>query len=422
MALALSLAGIEGLVPISADPSPAPPGQFVGNEMEIKVDPKTGKEIRYLTKGNYQNGIFYPHARGWSADSRYLWFSSSRPRPDGTGHDGQMQLMAANTQNGNLYWLATLDGKGPFPTREIFNHGDYSPGTGVIVFFDMFEHDLYAYRVSDGKLSHLYHLESGRFGPPPSLTNDGRRLVFWASFKGPGPNEFFGGATAGVFVADLDQDGINLVAPPRMVTSYSTQIIPNVKATKGPPTESLSHGQINPLAPNLIAFCHGSYAPPDGTEATTRMWMVRADGTNQRPITPTPVGRYQTHELWAPDGKGMYYVDTGELRKVSVPGGQVEVIAKDLKPVALHLTVSADESRIAYDAWLPDQQPDANGDTLGEVWWYDVNAHRAERLARVPWADRYHSHAHPKISPDGSQIAFTVADGLNSRVAVVKVP
>jgi hypothetical protein len=423
----LALATLALLLSAAAGASAAPAAWLkIANESQTVTDETTGQKITFLTTGEYTNNIFYPHCRTWSADERHVFFTSTRPRPAGTGAggDGEAQLMAADTQTGDLYWLATIPGQGRPRSREVTNHAEYNPAKNIIIFTDIFDKNIYSLNLGTGAVSHIYKLDipGAHTGHPPSVSADGRRVAFWAMFKGPGPDAFFKGYTNAAFYIDLDETATAAAGPARMITAYPTRIIPDA-------TEPLrdhiniTHAQLNPADRDLIAYCHGSYAYPDGSGHLSRIWTIRVDGDDDHNLIPTPKGRWHTHELWSHDGRWMYYVDTASISRTSADGKITETVNGNIKINALHCSVSADLTRLAYDNRSPRGVKDAAGNvTLGEIWWFDTTTMTPTHLATAAWNERHHTHAHPQISPAGAAVVFNAATGPGSRVALVRLP
>jgi len=127
---------------------------------------------------------------------------------------------------------------------------------------------------------------------------------------------------------------------------------------------------------------------------TDQIWRMEPNGTNQRQIT-TDEGGLPLRV--SPDGAWLYYRSSlrGTLRRISVEGGQEEVIMKDL---GRHMVVSPDLKRIAYS------RRDGLATVLTVASIPDGQIEKTWRLTSAP------NLAHLKWSNDGAYLAYILTD------------
>lgn len=388
---------------------------------ETMLDPETGHEVVVVTPANWTAGVAYPHARSWSADSRWLFFSAILQLQDTNSPtaSGDIHILAADMEQGGIYQLATIPNPAGFPNREIFNQIDIAPEAGRLMYFNRHDNSVHLLNLYTGEEHEVFKHELGELGEPPSISQGGNRLAWFAKFQGP-EGYWFYGKTGVIFLLDLDSSE-NTNGMPRRVYALPSIALHGQSADFNNHVV-LSHVQLNPADPDLIAYSRGSYARPDGSVALSRMWSVDTSGYPNKLLAQTPAGHYHTHELWSDDGEWMYFVDTGNLARIPRDGGDIETIASGLSPRALHMSVSRNNRRIAYDGRLPGDIPSSPTDLRNypvEVWGYDVDSSKATKLVATWNCERFHSHSHPKISPDGSRVSYTFTDGNTVGVAVV---
>ena len=388
---------------------------------EAMLDPETGREVVVVTPANWTAGVAYPHARSWSEDGRWLFFSAILQLQDTNSPTatGDILILAADMEQGGIYQLATIPNSTGFPNREIFNQMDIAPEAGRLMFFNRHDNSVHLLNLHTGVEQTVFTHELGALGEPPSISQSGNRLAWFAKFQGP-EGYWFHGKTGAVFLQDLDFSG-NTNGMPRRVYALPSIALHGQSASFNNHVV-LSHVQLNPADPELIAYCRGSYARPDGSVALSRMWSVDASGYPNKLLAQTPAGRYHTHELWSDDGEWMYFIDTGNLARIPRDGGDIETLASGLNPRALHLSVSGNNQRIAYDGRLPGDIPSSPTDLRNypvEIWGYDVASAEGTKLVSTWSCERFHSHSHPKVSPDGSHVSYTFTEGNTVGVAVV---
>ena len=210
-------------------------------------------------------------------------------------------------------------------------------------------HRLYWLSLTTGKRELLWHMTDGIIGDPPSISTDGKRVVFYVWHPGPAENSHFTGTTNAIYSLDIDPATGKASGPLRMVTVYAGRKGPDYGKNKSDQT-LINHCQVNPKYPDRIGYAHqynGSVS--NGSWERARIWATYVDGRDEGPLLITPAGRWHTHEVWGPMGDWIYFVDSGDIARVNASDKRVQTLAKGLNPLALHLTVSADESRIVFD-------------------------------------------------------------------------
>jgi TolB protein len=144
-----------------------------------------------------------------------------------------------------------------------------------------------------------------------------------------------------------------------------------------------------------IAFSRGL-----GTSGDSRIWLMRSDGTNQRPITNGGAGISQGSPAWSPDGAAIAYTGTQDglpqiFELVMNPDGTVggkkrltDDVFSDGNP-----EWSPDGSRLAFERCCP------RGHSVIETLNLLTGSTTAVTSGQV-------EASHPSWSPDGSAISF----------------
>lgn len=173
----------------------------------------------------------------------------------------------------------------------------------------------------------------------------------------------------------------------------------------------LGHPQIRPGDPSLLMYCHEG----PGHLIDNRIWLIDADGKNDRPIRiserekhSTPTKEIVTHEYFTPDGSSAaaaYLPDgkPGRIIIVDLKSGN----ADDLGEVHsyLHLIHSPDMRSIVGD--------ERGAREKSAIWLFDI-ASRTERQVclhgsslKPRGASTQDAHPHAAFSPDMRYIVFT---------------
>jgi dipeptidyl aminopeptidase/acylaminoacyl peptidase len=383
--------------------------------------------MRIITDAPGINTIGYPTCRSWSADGRSLFVESSRPGPDGPSIPGERQLLQVDIADGKVTHLATLEVEDVLQYRQGHvkgssqYHVDYSPEANVIVYFDMTGHNMYLLDPDSGRCSRIVHEPEGTIADPPSISTDGTRVVYYVLYPAV-ENRFFTGVNSVIFAVILDPKKLEVSRSPRILLAYPGR--------KGPtyvdnPRDQVrvNHCQINPANRDHVSYAHEFHnVNVDGSLMKTRLWQVMADGSGDRPVIRQNRGEGHTHEVFGPKGTSLYYVDfwAKSVFVVDLISGKRRLVFEAPEYLPNHITISPDERFIAADIWA-DWGEDEHGNRNSGILLVDTQTGEQRVLCRFARGPKHPAHPHPTFSPDGTQIAFTLADGENTQVAVVDV-
>ncbi len=394
-----------------------------------EMDGRHGLPIRVLTGGPGPKTHLYPTCRSWNADGTAVWFEQvSRV---GTTEDGRrtMSLWQADVRTGRSREVVSYSMPRDFETaeREVLPrdwfHADSSPA-GPLVYFDDGGHRLFLMDSSTGKRELLWREEEGVIREPPSISRDGRRVSYYASFPLQ-DNRWFEEAVYAIFTVDVEPASLRPLGEPRLVHAF-----PRRRMGRWQPGRQgfvfVNHVQLNPADADLIGFAHERRGMPQypGVVAN-RIWTVRVDGSALRPSARQDAeSEIHTHEVFGPLGRHFYFVswkrDLSSVCRVDLQTGeQGEIFSSERFPN--HISVSPDERWVVADDWLPCGR-DEHGNPLCTLTLARVKTGEQRLIACFPRGEKHPFHPHPAFSPDGTKVVFTLMDGADSsQVAVVDV-
>lgn len=175
-----------------------------------------------------------------------------------------------------------------------------------------------------------------------------------------------------------------------------------------------THVQHCPADENLICYCSGGF-----WWHVQRMWLINADGSNNRPIFPQTHFEGAGHEFWSEDGKTIYVTCNGGrqpqgLWAIDIDGGNERCIMAG--PCVGHGTANPQEDRFVID--------DMYFDCKTGLWMSKKGSTQPELLCQtgVKWhGERQEYHPHPRFLPDGKRVAYSSAMSGSGEVYVVEV-
>jgi Tol biopolymer transport system component len=387
------------------------------------ADPEARSPYRLVTEGASANTIAYPTCHSWSADGKWLFIESDRPRPDGTRAKAERQILKVSVENGEARHLATLEvedtakyGTAQFGGSSQY-HFDYATRANVLAYYDMTGHNLYLLDVATGKSGRVLHEPEGTIGDPPSISPDGTRIVYYALFRSIA-NRFFGGCTSAVFALDVDPVKLEAVGEPKVITAYAGRRYPEDREIM-PGGLVVNHCQIDPTDKDHYCYAHQYMkVRPDGSADLSRCW--ENVGGVDRPVDICKPGIWQTHEVIGPRGKELFIVERFSVVAVDFrTRAKRRIYENTEKHNPCHISVSPDEKWIVADMWDSDKA-DSDGLYPSGLLLINTDTGKARVICRFRRSANHPAHPHPNFSPDGKRVAFVVADGKTTcQVAVI---
>jgi oligogalacturonide lyase len=189
------------------------------------------------------------------------------------------------------------------------------------------------------------------------------------------------------------------------------------------PPRAVGHVQVCPVDPDLILY---------SSDVNQRMWLVRVDGSGERPLYLHDKREWITHESFLGQSDEVIFAHWPfALKAIRVGEREVRVVA-DFN--AWHASSSPDGSWIVCDTTCPDiglQLIDpATGEhrplcypqsSNGGTQWAETVPADDDQVEADTYGPQW-SHPHPSFSPDGRQVVYTSDRTGISQVYVVDVP
>lgn len=418
-----SLLATAALLAFSAGAEASDVGRRFPSEKAQIVDRTTGVPMTVLTSGKHGDSKNYPTHPQWAADGVHIVFRSTDRDPDGTP-----QAFAVNEITGDIVQLT--DG----------------PGTGT--------GSLNLARRSN----RLYYMRRGAEGGPTQLIEVDLTPLLADSAAGTLRPEGYERVVttlprdhieAGGFTLDADEKTAYVGfdarrAPPRQPGQPVPQVPGGIRAidletgrvrTVVETEFRMGHVQANPFVPGEILYCHET-----GGDAPQRMWIVKGDGTGNRPVFKEGPTDWVTHEQFA-DADHVIFNLMGHKRDLRKAATGILVVSLRDDTVEHLGQLPIDEFRRTElsnfkDPNIPQDRTSTGGywhnavtydgrwaagdDFDGNIWLIDRRTN-ARTLLTTGHRMRP-DHAHPSFSPDGRRILIQsgmLSDGKKHSLIVV---
>jgi len=258
----------------------------------------------------------------------------------------------------------------------------------------LFDEKLTAMDLHTGEQKVIYTTPEGKAWTMPHVTSDGKHISLHSR------NE-----SDGEFIS---------------VNAETGEVEISFKKTFFPPYADANHGMICPADPDLMFFAHEG----ETEYVTNRLWVYNRRTGEMRNMTKQEMdenmnlGECFGHEMWAPDGKGMYFVKypqsplkpTG-LCYADLETGKNKVLFSGYP--YWHVAVSQDGKYLAADT----MRGRFEGTDLCDVVIADLADHTETVIDTVHSTGKHPCHPHPLFSLDSEKIAYTIRTD-NNRTAV----
>ncbi len=184
----------------------------------------------------------------------------------------------------------------------------------------------------------------------------------------------------------------------------------------------LGHLQANPWVSGEMVYCHET-----GGDAPQRMWVVRADGSGNRPLYREAPEEWVTHETYSAPNEVMFLL-MGHLPYLRERATGVAVVAVDTGEMKLLGQVEEVLARGGRGGfWHTNGSPDgrwAVADTFsGDV--YLIDRATGARVKLTTGHVMKPDHTHPLFSPDGRRVLIQSgrwSGGTELDLVTVEVP
>ena len=183
------------------------------------------------------------------------------------------------------------------------------------------------------------------------------------------------------------------------------------------PFNVANHLMISPTDKDILFFAH------EGSTfyVSNRLWIYDAKTGSERNIAKQRldrdgnVGDCFGHEMWAPDGNGLYFVKYPcspikpcGICYVDVKSGKYELLYSKHK--YWHVGVSSDGKFLTADTQYAPHR--------SEVVVIDREKGR-EFVVDIPYITGIHPcHPHPQLSPDNNRVVYTALDKEDGRTCI----
>lgn len=396
-------------------------GVLGASEMKTFRDPVTNIDITMLTDTTKNDRFLYQTDPMWTPDGKYLLFRSSsrsteevetKDKDGKTQKRKTTQLFCINVETGNIIQVTSGNdtGSGFLANRSnklFLNRKVKDNWNMYVIDLDVFFADVYAGKV---KKAEKYEKFIGTF--PKDMGRPGGYCVSsddeWAyiTVEREGTQEEIDRMNKNAFIPESNQpvkikptlSGIRKMN----LTTGEVSMVCNVEFKVG-------HIQASRFRPEEIVFCNET-----GGDAFQRMWYVKSDGSDLKPLYKETPLDWVTHETFATEDY-VYFNVLGfqpRLRKqahgifrINLRNDDIDVMGQ----VETSTPAAIDNQMLGGKGfWHCNASRDnkwATGDTFaGSVWI--INTTTGEKTQIASDCRMKPDHAQPFFSPDGRKLCF----------------
>jgi len=333
-------------------------GRRFPSERMTYEDSVTGHEIFMLTTSPAKDNKIYQTHPNWTADGRHIVFMSDRA--------GTNQYFALSVDTGAITQLTNDQS----PGNAFLNRT--KPGMFYVSDNTIWDLDIDAIlNLNDKK-------QNTRFRRKVADLPRKAKLSGTLSVDSNGKDIYLG--------VQYDEDSWGLLALNTDTGRFRKIIDLGFR---------VGHCQAHPSISGLLMYCWET-----GGDSQQRMWIVRADGSNNGPFYKETYDEWVTHEVWWGLKKVLFTIWPRNEQMLKKPYGIAYITLQDR---ALNIL-----SQKKY--WHVGGSPDGNwavGDTFdGELYLINGDTGEAKLLTQGHRPRGATVHPHPSFSPDGASILF----------------
>ncbi|WP_168207577.1 PD40 domain-containing protein [Microlunatus elymi] len=406
-------------------PEPTGFGRLLPSETSHYTDPVTGVEVKVLTSHPAGSSKPYQTHPTWTADGEWILFRSDRD-------DGAQAYLVHETR-GDILQLT----EGATDTGSL----NLDPASNTLYFMR---------RADEGRQLIGLNLKTlipdalaGSIGPrteyervistlPPDLRDSGGFAIdadgsaaYWGVGFGPAPDRSAALATAGRRVIDqqnLDPTEEREAARLRFEIQgrgpggiRRIDLITGELSTVIDVDFRMGHVQTNPWVPGEIIYCHETTG-----DAPQRIWTVRADGSDNRPLYVETPDEWVTHETVSGADEVMFNLMAHLPYLAQKPSG---VCVVDLRTGAMRVLGQAPGQGFWHCNGSPDRRWAVADDFTGNVTLID---RRSGELTVLTTDHKMRpDHTHPIFSPDSKRVLIQSGrptDGRALDLMLIDIP
>ncbi|MCP4609044.1 MAG: hypothetical protein GY845_10075 [Planctomycetes bacterium] len=333
-------------------------GQRFPSERKTYKDLVTGYEIFMLTTSPAKDNKIYQTHPNWTADGRHIVFTSDRT--------GTNQYFALSTDTGVITQLTNDNGPGnAFVSRTkgkmfyISNRTIWELDIGAIC------------SLKKNKQNSRFRRKVA--GLPDKLSVSGTLSV-----DSNGKDIYIG--------VQYDESSWGLLALNADTGQFKKIIDSSFR---------VGHCQAHPSIPGLIMYCWET-----GGDSQQRMWIVRADGSDNGPFYKETYDEWVTHEVWWGPDKTLFTIWPRNEQMLKKPHGiaYITLPNRSLKILS--------QKKYWHVGGSPDGKWAAGDNFNGEIYLISADTGQAKLLTQGHRPRGTTVHPHPSFSPDGESILF----------------
>jgi hypothetical protein len=191
------------------------------------------------------------------------------------------------------------------------------------------------------------------------------------------------------------------------------------------PDKDMTHARVSPDGSRIVFTGYNKrgkdgLANEDSGYENTEISVLNLDGTGLETIIAPKPGIVAANGDWTPDGKSIFFISTDNPQRTPELR-QIDLATRTIRPLPTPAGLHASDPHRLGDRLVFPAKAGAKG--ADPLWIMNVDGTAARQLTKPPRsssADGLYGDFDPKLSPDGTKVAFMRIDGgLTWRVMVL---